>query len=228
VASATRGTCNLLPALRLRIPITLCAAAALAAPATAAQTGSISTNHGCYLVGQTVKLTGTGFAPSRTYLVTLDDVIFGGGSTNASGGFSASFRPGGLGANYAQLVDTVEATDGGSTAGATFTVTRRTGARFLAASGNARTLKAPFELWDFSSAGAQLPVYLHYIGPTGAVRQTVSLGRTGGQCGYLKTKPRRVFPFVPTAGTWIFQLDTHRGYARHTGGPVARIAVGIA
>ena len=175
-------------------------AAALAAPATAAQTGSISTNHGCYLVGQTVKLTGSGFAPSRTYLVTLDDVIFGGGSTNASGGFSASFRPGGLGANYAQLVDMVEATDGGSTAGATFTLTRRTGARFLAARGNARTLKAPFELWDFSSAGAPLPVYLHYISPTGAVRQTVSLGRTGGQCGYLKTKPRRVFPFVPTAG----------------------------
>jgi hypothetical protein len=214
--------------LRLRIPITLFAAAALAAPASAAQSGSIATNHGCYLVGQTVKLTGTGFAPSRTYLVTLDDVIFGGGSTNGSGGFSASFRPGGLGANYAQLVDTVEATDGGSTAGATFTLTRPTGARFLAASGNPRTLKAPFELWDFSSTGVSLPVYLHYISPRGAARQTVSLGSTGGQCGYLKTKPRRVFPFGPTAGTWTFQLDTHRGYARHPRGPVARIRVGIA
>jgi hypothetical protein len=173
-------------------------------------------------------LTGTGFAPSRTYLVTLDDVIFGGGSTNASGGFSASFRPGGLGANYAQLIDTVEATDGGSTAGATFTETRPTGARFLAAGGNPRTLKAPFELWDFSRAGAPLPVYLHYITPTGGVRRTVSLGRTGGQCGYLKTTPRRVFPFVPTPGTWTFQLDTHRQYRRSPPGPIARIKVGIA
>jgi hypothetical protein len=214
--------------LRLRIPITLCAAAALAAPAAAAQSGSISTNHGCYLVGQTVKLRGTGFAPSRTYLVTLDDVIFGGGSTNASGAFSASFRPGGLGANYAQLVDAVEATDGGSTAGATFTLTRRTGARFLAARGNPRTLKAPFELWDFSGTGSPLPVYLHYVSPSGAVRQTVSLGHTGGQCGYLKTKPRRVFPFVPTAGTWTFQLDTHHQYSRRARGPIARISVGIA
>ena len=55
MASATRGTCNLLLALGLRIPITLCAAAALAAPASAAQSGSIATNQGCYLVGQTVK-----------------------------------------------------------------------------------------------------------------------------------------------------------------------------
>ncbi len=221
-------TCNLLPALRLRIPTTLCAAAALAAPATAAGAASISTNHGCYLVGQKVHLTGSGFAPSRGYLVTLDDIVYGGSSTNSSGGFSVSFGPGGLGANYAQLVDKLEVTDGSSTADTMFTLTRPTGARFLAPGGNPRTLKAPFELWDFSRTGAQLTVYLHYLSPTGGVRTTVSLGHTGGQCGYLKTKPRRVFPFVPSAGTWTFQLDTRSGYTRHPGGPVARIGVGVA
>ncbi len=91
------------------------------------------------------------------------------------------------------------------------------------------SLRAPFEIWDLSHvrrAADGLPALRQ---PDAARRaQTVALGRTGGQCGYLKTKPRRVFPFAPTAGTWTFQLDTHRGYARHPGGPVARIRVGIA
>jgi hypothetical protein len=203
-------------------------AAALATLATEAQAASISTSRTCYLVGQKVKVSGAGFAPSRTYLVTLDDVIYGDSSTNSAGAFSATFGPGGLYANYAQLVERLAVTDGTSTVTTTFTLTRPTGARLLATSGNPRTLTAPFELWDFSSTGLRLPVYLHYVGPSGAVRKTVSLGRTGGQCGYLKTKRRRVFPFVPSAGTWTFQLDTHRGYSRHPGGPVARIGVGVA
>jgi hypothetical protein len=76
-------------------------------------------------------------------------------------------------------------------------------------------------------SGARVPLYMHYIGPRG-YKTTVSLGKTGGQCGYLRTKPRRVFPFIPTGGAWTFQIDTHRDYSRRPSGPVARIAVGVA
>ena len=173
-------------------------------------------------------LTGTGFAPSSAYVVSLDDVYFGLSGTSSTGTFSVTFGPGGLYANFAQIVDTLQVTDGTSMAATSFTITRPAGARFLATRGNPRTLTTPFEIWGFSPRGARLPVYLHYVGPRGAYKTTVSLGKTGGQCGYLKTKPRRVFPFVPSAGAWTFQVDTHRGYSRHPGGPVARIGVGVA
>lgn len=229
MASAKWGTCNLSAALRLRIPITTAAVlTACAVPAASAQTASISTSRGCYSVGQKVTLTGKGFAPSRAYVVTLDDVYFGSSGTDSTGAFSATFGPGGLVANYAQLVDTLEVTDGTSTATTSFTITRPAGARFLATAGNPRTLQAPFEVWGFSPSGARLPLYMHYIGPRSVYKATVSLGNTGGQCGYLKTKPRHVFPFIPGAGAWTFQVDTHRGYSRHPGGPVARIGVGVA
>ncbi len=229
MASRSGSTCNLLAALRLRIPITTAlAVTACAAPAAAARAASISTNRGCYAVGQKVTLTGHGFAPSSPYVVTLDDVYFGGSGTSSTGAFSVTFGPGGLYANYAQLVDRLQVTDGTATATTSFTITRPAGARFLATRGNPRTLMAPFEVWGFSPRGARLPLYMHYVGPGGASKTTVALGKTGGQCGYLKTKPRRVFPFTPRAGAWTFQIDTHRGYSSHPHGPVARIHVAVA
>ncbi len=161
-------------------------------------------------------------------MVTLDGVYFGSSGTGSTGAFSVTFGPGGLYANFPQLVDTLQVSDGTSTATTTFTITRPAGARFLASGGNPRTLKAPFEVWGFSPSGARRPLYMHYIGPRGAYKTTVSLGQSGGQCGYLRTKPLRVFPFVPSPGAWTFQVDTHRGYSRHPSGPVARIGVGVA
>jgi hypothetical protein len=205
-----------------------CSLATLALTAASAQAATVTTNHGCYLVGQKVTLTGTAFAPARAYVVSVDDVYYGESGTSATGAFSVTFGPGGLGANVAQSVDNLVATDGTSTASTTFTVTRSTGARFLAKKGNPATLHAPFELWDFSSTGARQAVYLHYVEPTGSVRETVTLGRTTGECGYLKTRSMRVFPFKPTFGYWRLQIDTQRAYSAHPSGPVARILVGIA
>jgi hypothetical protein len=204
----------------------LAMAAAVMAPV--ANAASVTTDHRCYLVGQKVMLTGSGFAASRSYVVSVDDVYYGMSSTDSNGDFSVRFGPGGLGANVAQAVDQLVATDGTSSASTTFTVTRSTGARFLATKGNPATLKAPFELWDFSATGARRALYLHWVAPSGGVRETMLLGHTTGECGYLKTKPTRVFPFRPTLGSWTLQIDTQRKYARRPAGPVARILVGIA
>lgn len=54
---------------------------------------------------------------------------------------------------------------------------------------------------------------------------TVKLGHTGGQCGYLLTRSRHVFPFDPSVGNWTLQLDTSPSYTRFPRGPVARIGV---
>jgi hypothetical protein len=198
-----------------------------AAPTLAAATPSLGTDHGCYLVGQPVSLRGGGFAPGRQFVVTIDWVYFGNSTTDTQGAFASTLRPGGLGAGVPQHVDHLVASDGIQSAAATFTLTRSPGARFLAPSGNPRTLRAPFEVWGFALDGRPRPVYLHFVSPSGRARQTVLLGNTGGQCGHLLTGPRRVFPFVPGAGSWTFQLDTQPRYAHKPGGPVARIGVQI-
>jgi hypothetical protein len=203
-------------------------AAALGANASAAQAPTLSAGKGCFAVGKPVSLSGSGFAGSREYVVSVDGVYFGQARTRANGTFHSSLRPGGLGAGAAQMVEQLEVTDGTSVADAGFTLTRATGARFLATSGSPGTLRAPFEVWDISPGGAQRQVYLHYVSPSGTAGETVALGVSSGQCGYLKTAKRKVFPFTPTIGTWTFQIDTHRAYDSHPGGAVARIRVGVA
>ncbi|MBV9836890.1 MAG: hypothetical protein JO156_02140 [Solirubrobacterales bacterium] len=198
-------------------------ALALAAPTRP----SVRTDRGCYLVGQRVHLQGAAFAPQRSYEVAIDGVDFGQRITGGQGQFSSSLVPGGLLAGFAQHVYRLEASDGTSTADTSFTVTRRTGARLLASSGNPNSLRTPFQVWDFAPNAHSVPVYLHYVAPTGTPRLTIQLGQTGGQCGYLRTGSRKVFPFLPSAGTWIFQLDTSPTFTPDPGGPVARIRVRI-
>jgi hypothetical protein len=198
----------------------------LAAPAARAAT--VSTSKGCYLVGQPVTLSGSGFGDARSYAVSVDGVYFGESTTAARGGFRSSLRPGGLGAGAAQSVELLEATDGVQTGDTQFTVTRPAGARFVASGGSPGTLRAPFEVWGFSLNGTRRPVFLHYVSPAGSARDTVALGDTSGQCGYLRTPTRTVFPFTPSVGKWTFQIDTSRSYSVHPGGPVARISVSVA
>ncbi len=204
------------------------ALAAAGVPASAATAPSIHVAHGCYLGGQAVQVTGAGFAPRRRFDLTIDGVDFGQATTNALGGFAVAPGPGGLPAGVAEHVEHLEVTDGTSTATTTFTLTRPAGARLLALSGRANSLKAPFEAWGFGVDGSRPPLYLHYVAPSGRVRTTVSLGRSGGQCGYLRTKPLRVFPFTPSAGRWTLVIDAARAYSNHARGSRARISVRVA
>jgi hypothetical protein len=211
----------------------MCAAAlaltaSLTAVARSAVAPTVKTDHHCYAVGSAVSVTGAGFAASRAVDVSIDGVDLGQSPTDASGGFQGQLVPGGLGSGVAQGVDRLLASDGTSQATTTFTVTHRIGARFLASSGNPLKLHAPFEVYGFSMTGARLAVYVHYVAPSGRAKATVSLGRTGGQCGYLRSARKQFFPFVPTVGGWVLQVDTQKRYSSRARGPVARIKVQIA
>jgi hypothetical protein len=232
----------LVPWPRLFIPRTLifpfgrvlaigAAVSALTAAATAlgaSPAPTVRTDRHCYPVGRAVTVSGVGFATSRAVDVSIDGVDLGQSTTDGTGAFRGRLVPGGLGRGQAQGVDHLLASDGTSQAGTTFTVTNRIGARFLVSRGNPLRLHAPFEVWGFSMSGSRLAIYLHYVTPSGHVRQTVALGRTGGQCGYLKTGRKQFFPFVPSLGQWVLQLDSQKRYAPHPRGPVARINVRIA
>jgi hypothetical protein len=184
---------------------------------------SLRTGRGCYLVGQPVQLRGAGFTPAREFDLTDDGVDFGQAQTDAGGNFSVAFRPGGRARGVAQHVEHLQASDGVPSAATTFTLTLRPGAAFLSRGGNPHTLKARFEVWGYSLGGARRQVYLHYVAPSGRVRKTLSLGTTGGQCGFLRTAPRSLFAFSPSAGTWTLQIDTSATYSRAPSGPVTRI-----
>jgi hypothetical protein len=205
----------------------VCAAAGLASDAWSQPRPSIRTSRGCYLVGQKVSIAGSGFAASRSFEVAVDGIDFGQSTTNAAGSFTASLIPGGLGANQAQYTHHLDATDGTTSADTTFTVTRPAGARFLASGGNPHTLQAPFEVWGFGTDGKRRALYLHYVSPSGRATRTAGLGTAAGQCGYLRTRRQRVFPFSPSLGTWTLQIDTSRRYAKRPAGAVARIKVQI-
>src|SRR5580704_12189250 len=82
-----------------------CLACAGALAARAASAPGLSTARGCYVVGQAVQLRGSGFAPSRTYVVTIDGVYLGQRTTDGQGNFSIPVHPGGLPAGRAQHVD---------------------------------------------------------------------------------------------------------------------------
>lgn len=198
-----------------------------AAPGRAASGATVMTNKGCYVVGQRGVVTGAGFAPRRRFDVALDGVDLGQSNTSATGSFRVSLFPGPLPAGRAQSVDQLDATDGTSSADTTFTLTRPTGFRFMTRGGDPHTLRAPIELWGFSRAGVPRALFLHYVTPSGRLRRTLSLGHTRGQCGYLRTRRHKLFPFASSPGTWTLQADTQPAYARRPGGPVARIRVQV-
>lgn len=205
-----------------------CLAAAAALAARAASDPSLSTSRGCYVVGQAVQLRGSGFAPRRTYVVTVEGVYFGKRQTDGQGGFAIAVYPGGLPKGAAQHVDRLEVSDGSSAATTTFTLTRRPGARVTDISGGSpQTLTGRFQVWGYAMRGVPRAVYVHYVDPAGRARRTVRLGTAGGQCGYLHTGRRRVFPLALYAGVWTLQVDTRRSYRRRRGGPVTRILVRI-
>ncbi len=205
-------------------PVT--ASSALGAPAT------LTTDARCYLQGAPLRMTANGLVPGAPLTVALDgtQLSYGDGSkpvADAAGSFASSFATPVLAPGVSQQRHVLAVGDGRRRPKARFTVTRPAGADFQPSSGNPRTLRARFRVWGFALGGDRVPVWLHWVSPTGRVRQSASLGTTGGDCGALTTAPRRVFPFDAEAGRWVLVLDTSRRYRVQTPGPRAKIPVHV-
>jgi hypothetical protein len=200
-----------------------------AAAAIALASASVSTNRSCYVVGQTGQLSGSGFAPSTQFTVTVDGVFYGTKHTDSNGGFSIKLLPGGLPAGAAQHTDEVRVNDGtGNRASTSFTLTRAALALLTGLQKTSRGLTGRIKIWGFSRDGSTRRVYVHYVGPSGRARRTMALGQTRGACGWLVSKRELFVPFSLSRGTWTLQVDTRRSYGRHPDGPVSRIRIGIA
>lgn len=200
-----------------------------AVAAIALASASVTTNRSCYVVGQTGQLSGSGFAPSTQFTVTVDGVLYGTKHTDPNGAFSIKLLPGGLPAGAAQHTDRVTVNDGtGDMASTSFTLTRSALALLTGVRKTSRGETGRFKVWGFSLDGSARQVYLHYVGPSGRAYRTLALGQTRGACGWLVSKRELFVPFSLSRGTWTLQVDTRRSYARHPDGPVSRIRIGIA
>jgi hypothetical protein len=181
------------------------------------------------VVGQSGQLSGSGFAPSTQFTVTVDGVLYGTKRTDSTGTFSIKLLPGGLPAGAAQHTDRVTVDDGtGDMASTSFTLTRSALALLTGVRKTSRGETGRFKVWGFSLDGSARQVYLHYVAPSGRPHRTLALGQTRGACGSLVSKRQLFVPFSLSRGTWTLQVDTRRSYARHPDGPVSRIRIGIA
>jgi hypothetical protein len=209
------------------------AVGALACTAPAASAASIATARHCYVPGAKVPATARGFAPRTSLTLTVDGRVlrYPDGSlpvTNASGGYENAFYAPYLTATKTQRAIAVSASDGTSSARTSFTVTRPAGGSFAPTQGDPRTLKVRFSVWGFALAsGRNARAYLHWIRPNGKVRANAGLGRTRGDCGALRTRPRRIFPFAAETGRWLLVIDTHSRYRVHAKGPRAKMPVNV-
>lgn len=225
-----------MPCVRARNPVLLAALAVVlaSASATAAQP-TLTTDARCYLQGAQLRMTAGGLTASAPLTVALDGqrLRYGDGSTPAAdmaGTFAGSFATPALAPGAMQRRHVLSVSDGTRRPRARFTVTRPTGAGYQPSAGDPRTLRVRFEAWGFALAApdaARLPVWLHWVSPRGSVRRTAALGTTGGDCGALTTRVRRLFPFAPEAGRWVLVLDTRRRYRVQTDGPRAKIPVPV-
>lgn len=198
---------RLLPAL----PLTL-----LLLPA-AAHGAAVQTDRTCYLqTGKTnVTISGNGFTPGRPYSVSLDGTALQGGlgAMDAAGAMQGAFPPPALAEDELERQFTVEVASDALVASSVFTVTVLK-ADFSPSAGDPKKLKVRFSVAGFGLATHNPDVYVHYISPSGKLRETVRLGKATGQCGRIvRTAKRRLFPFAsPKLGKWQLQFDTSKSF----------------
>jgi hypothetical protein len=170
----------------------------------------VVTDRPCYLEKRQVALTGAGFQPGATYTVLRDGQQIGSGTVAADGSVAGDFGSDVLPAGIAEKSFDLSVSDGVNQALSSFRVSAFR-ALFSPARGDPSRLRVRFSVFGLLSD--RLPVYLHYVRPSGTAARTVYLGRTAGTCGSIaRTRERRLFPFRASAGRWLLQFDTQAAY----------------
>jgi hypothetical protein len=210
------------------VPLTL-----LLLPA-AAHGAAVQTDRTCYLQTDKTNVTvsGNGFTPGRPYSVLLDGTALTnelGPAIGTAGTMQGSFAPPALADDELERKFTVQVTSDALAASSVFTVTRLK-ANFTPSSGDPQKLRVRFSVAGFGLAMHNPDVYVHYIAPGGALKQTLRLGEATGQCGRIaRTAKRRLFPFAsPKLGKWQLQFDTSKSFHKGiTGSKFLFYSVGV-
>jgi hypothetical protein len=204
------------------------AAVALLAPLAVgvgvAGAATVSTPDRCYSSRQPVDYVGTEFRAGTKFTAYVSGRLVDTGRVSPFGDLAGNFkapvpatdRPG-------ERTFTLTVTDGQRRASTRFRSTKF-GADFRPDSGDPATLLVNFYAFDF---GTGRTVYLHYIRPNRRVRLTIKLGQTGGPCGTVVSRKRRIFPFPAAPGSWRLQFDTVAKFDATPPRPFVRLVVPV-
>jgi hypothetical protein len=187
------------------LALTLAAAAPAAAPAA---TLAVSPAKACYISGERVTLSGTGFTPGALANVALDGAAVGPVPVDTTGNFRTGFRFGSLRGVRAR---TLTATDSASPAnvGSASFLGSVLSVRVWPADGRpGRRLR--IRATGFTS-GRRL--WAHILRP--GFRRNVRIGRLRGPCGRASVR-RRIFMGDAAPGRYKVQFDTRRRYSPRT------------
>jgi hypothetical protein len=196
---------------------TLLVSGALAAGASAA---TLSVNKACYVLsGKTppqMVISGTGFAPGNTVLITSDEGSVGTQAPVDPAGniLVATNAPTPFFSSPGQKTVTLTANDGFATATAPATVAplgvfhgstkKQPGLRALSEKTN----------WSFSGFAPGRFIYGHYTIKGKQIART-KFGRAKGPCGLLKTRAK-LFPARPHHKSYPVQWDSSKKYSKRS------------
>src|SRR3954468_15649716 len=212
--------------MSLRSLVLPAALAATALAPAAASAASAEADRACYLQSPKARvgITGSDFTPGRPFHVEIagEPVEGASGTVDVAGVVRTSFMPPAVATEDTEAAFTVTVVQDDVTADVSFSVTRFV-ADFNPDVGKPVSLKVRFSAYGFGLVQKNpltpkaVPVYVHYVDPSGKSRRTKKLGTTAGPCGHiLRTAKQRLFPFRPRKGEWTLQFDTNATYKRGT------------
>lgn len=193
---------------RFATAVTVGLAGTAAAAGTAhAQAVSITPAKACYLTGDTVSLSASGFTPNGAVDVSIDGTSLGQRAADTAGNLAVEVR---LGTMRGARAHTLTATDA---AGLTASVSYRgTSHRVTVRPQDARAgAKRRLRGWGFF-AGRR--VYMHVRGPRG-YRADKRIARPTGPCGTFSVR-RRIVGSGAATGRYRVQFDARRRFSRKT------------
>ena len=192
--------------------------------AAAAGAATVSTPERCYSSRDPVDFVGTEFRPRAKFTAYVAGRVVDTGTVSSFGDLGGDFKaPVPATGRPGERTFTLTVTDGQRRASTRFRSTKF-GADFRPDTGDPATLRVNFYAFDF---GVKRTIYLHYVRPNRRPRLTVKLGDTGGPCGTMISRKRRIFPFPAVPGSWRLQFDTVAKYDSTPPRPFVRLIVPV-
>ena len=206
--------------------------ALLPAPASAAPT--LTPLKACYVsvdidrttgqaITENVVLQGSGFTPNALVDVSVDGVVtvsgaqIDGAGNLPAGTIKAPFQASG------ERAFTVTVTEQANPAQTVSATTRVTDLDVRVKPRQARpTSRITFTGRGFTDNST---VWIHYVKGT-RHKKTIKLAAPTSPCGTFKVR-RRQFPFNPSTGRWIVQIDQQRKYSRRPAGVFYRLEIAV-
>jgi hypothetical protein len=200
-------------AVHVRLLSSVVAAALL--PAASAHASMLDLGAGrCYVKGEPVTVTGTGFTAGAT--VSLGAGVGGSGVADATGRVVIQTTAPPVRGVGPRTVS-VDATDGANPANTAPAVTFKVvsellGANYAQAIGGRPRQRTT---WRFAGFAEGLPIYGHFRF-RGRTRRNFRFGLARGVCGALTVRARRVPVRVVRPGLWTLHVDQARRYSPRT------------